>query len=260
MSNNNSEEPIITLKGVCTVCNEFGYFSFYGGSPRESFNCSNCKSSLRYREQARVLVNLYGSNKFNSIKELSQDEDFRELKIYEPGVSGPFRKYFKEIKNYHQSFFWDNLELGEFKDGVQKQDLMNLTFENDHFDLVITSDIFEHVRKPFLGFKEVYRVLKPGGIHVFTIPLHHPMPRKTHFRVDTSGPENVYIDPPHYHGDGRGGKSLVYVDYGVDLINHLNDLGFYTYLKFVESDDRYSSVNVSFYSVKSNEPNHKLAL
>ena len=46
---------------------------------------------------------------------------------------------------------------------MQCQDLMNLTYENNTFDLVLSSDIFEHVRKPYIGFKEINRIPKLGG-------------------------------------------------------------------------------------------------
>ena len=82
---------------------------------------------------------------------------------------------------------------------------------------MLSSDIFEHVRKPFVGFKEVNRVLKPGGFHIFSIPPQCPMRSTTVFRVDTSGPEDVFVLPKHYHSAPMGGKSLVYTDFGEDM-------------------------------------------
>ena len=45
----------------------------------------------------------------------------------------------------------------------------------------------------------------------------HPMRSKTVFRVDTSGPEDVFVLPKHYHSAPMGGKSLVYTDFGEDM-------------------------------------------
>ena len=101
--------------------------------------------------------------------------------------------------------------------GVQCQNLTKLTYKNNTFDLVLSSDIFEHVRTPFAGFKEVDRVLKPGGFHIFSIPLVRPMPATTVFRVDTSGQQDVPLLPERYHGAPMGGKSLVYTDFGKDM-------------------------------------------
>ena len=41
---------------------------------------------------------------------------------------------------------------------------------------------------------------------------------ETVFRVDTSGPEDVFVLPEHYHSAPMGGKSLVYTDFGEDMV------------------------------------------
>ena len=94
---------------------------------------------------------------------------------------------------------------------------MDLTFSDDQFDLVITSDIMEHVRRPYEAFVEIKRVLKPGGAHIFSIPVQDPIPKNTVYRVDTSGDEDVFLLPPRYHNDDH----LVYTDFGEDMIARL---------------------------------------
>ena len=44
------------------------------------------------------------------------------------------------------------------------------------------------------------------------------MPSTTVFRVDTSGREDVFVLPEHYHSAPVGGKSLVYTDFGEDMV------------------------------------------
>ena len=39
------------------------------------------------------------------------------------------------------------------------------TFADASFDLVITSDVFEHVLDPSRGFSEIARTLRPSGVH-----------------------------------------------------------------------------------------------
>src|SRR5262249_25600166 len=39
-------------------------------------------------------------------------------------------------------------------------------------DLVVTSDVFEHVLDPARGFSKIARTLRPGGAHVFTVPSY----------------------------------------------------------------------------------------
>lgn len=44
-------------------------------------------------------------------------------------------------------------------------------FDDNSFDCVITSQVFEHVFTPDLFIKEIYRVLKPGGKLLLTVPF-----------------------------------------------------------------------------------------
>lgn len=46
-----------------------------------------------------------------------------------------------------------------------------LPFEDASFDAVISTQVFEHIPEPALTAKEIYRVLKPGGAALITIPF-----------------------------------------------------------------------------------------
>ena len=230
----------------CSLCGHTGYLRRAERSIRETYRCEVCKASLRYREQARVVVECFGHLHRDSppprasrlgisrlrrtnpptaehalcLADLVEEPAFRNLRIYEPGLIGPFRKLLAPC-SYVSSWFWDGGQAGECQQGVPFQDLMNLTFEDNSFDLVLTSDILEHVRKPFAAFTEIERVLKVGGYHIFSIPPTRPMPAATVFRVGTDGPTDVHILPARYHGAPNGGRSLVYTDFGADLRDRL---------------------------------------
>lgn len=45
-----------------------------------------------------------------------------------------------------------------------------LPYPDNTFDAVILSEILEHVERDVDGLREVYRVLKPGGVAVITVP------------------------------------------------------------------------------------------
>lgn len=240
-----------SYRGDCAVCGCRARFLHTRSSIRESYSCPECRASLRYREQAQVIIDLLAKDNSRSIAELVNEDTFRQLTIYEPGISGPFRRYFSSLPNYRNSFYWSDIPPGEYRDGVQCQDIMNLTFEDSTFDLVITSDIFEHVRKPLAGFAELRRVLKANGVHVFSIPVFHPMPPNTHSRVDTSGPTDVFLDPPRYHGDGAGGKSLVYNDFGEDLVVKLSEIGLKTHVVSAQNSQETLQSMLTLYSVKT---------
>ncbi|MEG5066201.1 glycosyltransferase [Microcoleus sp. B3-A4] len=211
----------------CKVCGYFQVFEKKHKSLREGYKCQKCKSSLRYQGQAEAIINKFSKNNSSSIVELCQEDEFKSLNIYEPGITGGFRNFFQEsLKYYTTSFYWQNLPLGGYKDNIQCQSLEQLTYDSNQFDLIITSDIFEHIRHPWVAFQEILRVLKVGGYHIFSIPVQEPLPKKTVYRVDVSGKEDVYILEPRYHTDGRGNPCLVYTDFGLDIVDNLQSIGY----------------------------------
>ena len=50
----------------------------------------------------------------------------------------------------------------------------HLPLEENQFDLVVSSEVMEHILRPDLGAREVFRVLKPGGIFCLTTPSFVP--------------------------------------------------------------------------------------
>jgi SAM-dependent methyltransferase len=49
-------------------------------------------------------------------------------------------------------------------------DVGNIPYENAAFDVVFANNLLEHLGNPPAVFKEVYRVLRPGGIFLFKTP------------------------------------------------------------------------------------------
>lgn len=236
--------------GICEVCGHKTSFQYYGGSVRESFICKHCKSSLRHRGIAKAIIDEYSHNEVNCFAELALNNYFHNINIYEPGIIGPLRKYFKDFQNYKKSYYFEELELGVINDGVENQDLQKLTFDNEKFDLIITADIFEHIRKPYDAFKEIHRVLKKGGKHIFSIPVQFPMPKETVYRIDTSSDIDNYILPKKYHIAGNGEKSIVYNEFGKDMLKRLKEIGLDTWYVFINEKNINTKKNITFISKK----------
>jgi SAM-dependent methyltransferase len=102
-------------------------------------------------------------------------------------------------------------------------DFQDLHFGDGTFDVVIASDVFEHVRDDAAGFREIFRTLKSGGTLILTVPYTHAQP-VTVRRVDTTGGKDVLLMEPEYHGGG--GHTLTYRNYGRDLLTLLGGAGF----------------------------------
>ncbi len=115
---------------------------------------------------------------------------------------------------------------GALRDGVRCEDVQHLSFEDASFDLVTHTEVFEHVPDDAQGFRELHRVLRSGGLMLFTVPLHDTA--TTIERAALRDGELVHLLPPTYHSDRlRGaGRVLCYRDYGRDIVHRLVAAGF----------------------------------
>lgn len=70
------------------------------------------------------------------------------------------------------------LEAGEVTEGgslvVATADALKLPFSDGSFDVVIVSEVFEHIPEDRAGMAEVFRVLRPGGVAAVTVPRYLP--------------------------------------------------------------------------------------
>ena len=239
-----------SFAGTCNVCGEEQLFVRKNASLREGYRCRSCKASLRYRGQADAILRTYATDGSSTLAQLVGEPAFASLSFWEPGVLGPFRAHFTTMPGYVMSDFWPDVAPGDERDGVRCEDLMSLTFDDGSFDLVVTSDIFEHVRKPFVGFAEVHRVLRPGGRHIFSIPVQEPWRATTQVRVDTSGPEDVHLLEPRYHLGPGNSQHIVYNDFGRDLVDGLAEVGFDTDVIRFESPNAEASRLLTFRCTK----------
>jgi len=96
-----------------------------------------------------------------------------------------------------------------------------MTFDDEYFDIFITQDVFEHVMAPDRAFNEIARVLRSGGMHVFTLPWY-PVNKDTVQRVRMDNGEVVHLLEPVYHGNPVSDEgSIVTYDWGLDLVDFI---------------------------------------
>jgi len=146
----------------------------------------------------------------------------KNLRILEPCSRGPQALFLKEKFDFYAPEF-DLEKIRAGADPRQYADLQALSFKDETFDLIIASEVFEHVREDVKGFQEVLRTLKKGGTFLLTVPYDHQR-EKTNVFVQVDGDRDIYLAPPRYHGGG--GNTLAYREYGRDLLGLLDSLGF----------------------------------
>jgi len=205
--------------GFCNLCRKQTLFVCDVAADRWIRRCCMCRSTPKYRAIVQVIESETG-------QELSQY--IRNHKIYELSTTSPIFLKLRGHVNYEASGYFSDRPFGEKVSSLYwNQDLQNLSFPCGYFDVVISSETMEHVRRPWQGVSEVFRVLKAGGFYVFTIPYRDD--RLTTSRVDTSGDEDRFLQEKVYHQDPyRPKDSLVYTDFGADLPELLRPIGFET--------------------------------
>lgn len=169
---------------------------------RENYFCLWCRRNYRTRMLAAVLI-----------------PHVSGAKVYEAGAfTAVAPRLAKAAESYEVSEFIDGARPGEVVNGVRNENLENLSWPSGRFDLVVTTEVFEHVHDPWRAFAEVRRVLRPGGRHVFTVPDHDDSPTASRGSL-----------PPVRHLDAlRVEGVLVQTDFGTDLPALLSSRGFRT--------------------------------
>lgn len=214
---------------------------------RESMFCRSCCSNLRVRRIAEVLVALYGRPDCRSFAELIEDSAFRELDIAEVntiGSLGSLHALLRQLPRLTFSDYRGQEHLGEIIDGNRNEDICNLTYPDAAFDLVLSSDTLEHVHDFRVALAETRRVLRPGGRHVFTVPvLWKREATEIRAKIGDDG-EIVHLMPALYHGRGSGAyrfipvgvDMLTFTEFGRDIVDYVRAAGLEPEV-YADSDD-----------------------
>lgn len=227
---------VFQSEGHCPTCDQDVSFVSHSEWLRDHYRCSNCGSIPR--ERALMLT----------IEQFLPN--WRNLTIHEssPGGRGASRRLSEESSNYIPSQYIPDQEPGSIVGKFRCENLEALTFADESIDLHVSQDVLEHVFNPSRVFKEIARTLKPGGMHICTVPLvKKGLPSKLRARIDNN--EIVYLEPEQYHGNPVGdGKSLVTVDWGFDICRHIFEAsGLFTHI--VHIDDLSKGIRAEYIEV-----------
>jgi SAM-dependent methyltransferase len=119
------------------------------------------------------------------------------------------------------------LELAAEKAGARRVrwvagDMLALPVATASVDLVTAGYGLRNVPVLSAGLAEIARVLKRGGVHVFTIP-HDPHQPHTIERARVEQGTIIHERPAVYHGDSiRGQGILAFRDFGADAAERIS--------------------------------------
>jgi hypothetical protein len=222
------EDLPILFNGYCLACAQMNRLivdDLFGGriekgrllpNWRERLECNKCKMNNRQRLMAGLVRQCFSDAPRAKSYFMEQ-----VTPIYQ-WASQEFA-YFDLIGSEYLGFEY---ESGQIIDGIRHEDVENLSFKESSLDLIISNDVFEHVPNPAVAFSSCAQALKPDGLMLATFPFHHDkLVSIQRAELNDGIIENLL--EPEYHGNPLSSKgSLVFTDFGWDVIEMLLQAGF----------------------------------
>lgn len=105
---------------------------------------------------------------------------------------------------------------------------MDIPFDENTFDLIVSTEVFEHIPNPYKAFDEIYRILKKGGSHIFTVPYYDERENDEVRSILNEKNEIIHLLEPEFHGDPIRKEEgiLVYTIFAKEMIQKLEKIGY----------------------------------
>ena len=214
----------------CNICGACSRLPKSLIQERDGKSCLKCGSSKRLRTVAAALsLHLEGG-----VKILKGAKPNKSIIGFGLSDSILYSRQLSSLYAYQNTFYHRSPYL----------DITNLTeCRYESADFVIASDVFEHIPQPIqVAFDNLYKLLKPGGICIFSVPYSFDVNTSEHFpdlfkykikkisgkRVlvnETSSGEVQRFDDLSFHG-GRGATLELRLFSLPALLEHFNKAGF----------------------------------
>jgi SAM-dependent methyltransferase len=209
------------LEAFCYVCQGTQLFDIENASEevnwRETLRCEGCGLINRWRSSVHLFEALCKPND--------------ESPIYITEAITPLYQMLKQ--RYPEtvgSEYVEGRESGEVFEAwghkVQFEDVTRLSFRAGCFDAILSFDVLEHVPDYKQALKEFLRVLKPGGIVLWSAPFSFAEQTEIRASLLVDGTIEHHL-PPHYHGDPMSDQGvLCFQSFGVDVLHTMESMGF----------------------------------
>ncbi len=135
----------------------------------------------------------------------------KDLKVMHLAPEQCFYKQFRKTKNWSYTTVDLYSPLADIK-----ADICDLPFEDNSFDLILCNHVLEHIPDDRQALKELYRVMKAGGLAVLQVPLDYE--REITFEDDS-------ITDREKRTEIFGQYDHVRV-YGMDYFKRISEVGF----------------------------------
>jgi SAM-dependent methyltransferase len=145
------------IKFLCPICGYYGPFKNYTYQWfSEHYSCPRCLSASRHRLQ------------YLAVKQLSELYDFSNKILLHFAPETCLQAF---LKNMFGIYYTSNI-IGKGVDCIA--DLCYLPFKTQGCDVIFASHVLEHIHDDYSALKEIWRILKPGGIAILPVPVFGP--------------------------------------------------------------------------------------
>lgn len=228
------------VKAQCPMCGHIGWLLYelpdltklrahHIEPRRETLRCLGCKAKMRDRTIAAGLLEVLADRfavRADTIEGLAGELP-PDLRILDTDARSRIARRLADVPDVICSLYDADVPNGAAlgDEGAVNVDLEHMPFPDDSFDVIITSEVMEHVRHVEVAHREIARCLRPGGVYLFTVP-YDPDFEHTWRLIDPETDEPLVL-PMHLHGDPglrpTGIKS--YRVFGRDIIDQLRSAG-----------------------------------
>ena len=187
----------------CPSCGWMGKeFLPVGVITRKNALCPRCGSLERHR-----LYYLYLK------KTIPRNKKFKVLHFASENILTNLFKSYKNIEYLSADI--------DPKKAMTKEDITNISFPEDSFDIIFCSHVLEHIQNDRKAMRELHRILKPEGFAILQVPIKEEFKGK---KIDKTY-EDPSITDPKEREKIFGQKDHVRI-YGRDYKNRLASSGF----------------------------------
>jgi SAM-dependent methyltransferase len=218
------------LQGQCVLCDKPRRFRAPGASEqspvslRESLACEGCNANARQRATAQVLFDSTAIGRANVYITEQASDIYLQLARHCRRLTGS--EFVRDWRRRLRLMLW-LLRRGR-PQWLRVEDVTVLSFDDGAFDAILSLDVLEHVPDYTQALAEFARVLRPGGVLVFTVPFYDARAESTVLaRIGADG-SIEHLQPPEYHGDPVSSGALCFHHFGWNLLDAMRSAGFST--------------------------------